>query len=171
MKNHTEVEPHVGAPDSPGWWLVQLPTREPYLMLVTEGETPAVAQAWQDGFKCWPLEEVADVARLGDVLSGLAARPRLLWDIVCAFNQVQVAGPWQEGEDGIGPFIGRPKVGGGDPGSAGSHHAVVRTRPDEDDPPWSCSVNGTQRNAATQDEAKATADRMLRGRGFFVIDT
>jgi len=163
MKDHTnDVQPHRGPPDAEGWWLVSIPTRPPYLLHVGNGQTPDINQAWQDGFKCWALSDVAEVARLPEVLSGIANRPRLLWDLAQVFHHLKLLGPWTEDQDNMGNFEARYEPGG--------PRGPAKIRHLEDEDAWGCWVGSQRRECSTAAEARQTVDRMLRNQGYFLID-
>jgi hypothetical protein len=85
---------HDGPPDAPGWWLIKVPTNQPYLLQVIAGETPDIIRLWQAGFRCWRLTDVTEMPRIDEVMSGLMSRPKLFWAVGQAFSMHRMAGPW-----------------------------------------------------------------------------
>jgi hypothetical protein len=161
VRDRTQVTPHDGPPDHPGWWVIEIPTREPFIIRVEMGSDFAFIRAWMDGYKCWRMTDLLEEPRLEAVLSSLLDRPRLIWDLVPAMGMLMFAGKWEPFEEKVG-FVRKSTH------SSGEKVAVATVYPHGDK--WSILVEDTVRTADSEAQGKETADRLLRGRGYFLID-
>lgn len=177
MKSLSDIPVHVGAPDEPGWWVLRLPTREPFLMHLETTDLTEMGMAWQDAYACWPLDEVVSTPRITDLLTRVGDKPLVLWELSQCFARVLVAGPWTATDtldfghhtqvpdgrqDPQEPVWGRSDPLG---------HGVVWVGKIAGDTAYYCLLSGqTPRLHGTLAGAKAEADRLLRARGFHLID-
>lgn len=160
MKLPQDVSPHDGPPDAPGWWVIQVPTAEPYLVQHDGLTNPDIARLWQPSFKAWRLSDLTDTRKVSDVLTAFVNRPKVLWDVVRAMSFLRVASPWTaEGSGWVRH------------GPAGTLLGFVAPLPHSDS--WTAGHDGEQGIQTahrTMEEAQRAVDKVLAGRGFFLLD-
>lgn len=177
MKSLADIPAHVGPPDRPGWWVLLFPTREPFLHQFGEENLADAADAWQDGYQCWPLDLVVETSRIEDLLTKVAGKPTLLWELSQCFARLLVAGPWTPIP--IENFGHHTQVPDGrhDPGEP----VWERFTPNGGVAAWAGKIAGdtayyamlpgqVPRLHGTLVGAKEEADRFLRVRGFHLIE-
>jgi hypothetical protein len=157
MKLPSDVPAHDGPPNEAGWWLIQVPGGEPWLLHHDGVTDPTIARLWQPVFKAWRLRELAQVPKLEKVLSSLVGRPKVLWDMVRAMSFIRVASPWTK-EDGTG--------------------AYKRYAPDGTElakqtfftHKWRAIMPGRETEHNSREEAQEACDIVLSGKGYFLLD-
>lgn len=155
-----DIEPHEGPPDREGWWVIALPTLEPYLIYVGEGTDPALLSLWQDGFKAWPLEALDIPQDVGRILTALVEKPAIFWKLAQAFSHLQLAGPWTAKD---------VKQGNGWWTRQGVSGEVLGWVSKQEDGSWVSKAGMMPRPAKTREEAQQVVDEKLRLKGYFLV--
>lgn len=177
MQSLANIPAHVGPPDEPGWWILRLPTRDPHLVLLSDADLTTMRAAWQDAYDCWPLDQVVTTPRIIDLLTKVADKPVLLWELSQCFHRLLVAGPWTPQD--VSSFVHHTQVPYGAQDSqepvwsrlGADGHAVAwagKVAGSEDF--WHLLPGATPKLGASLSGAKAEADKFLRLRGFHLID-
>jgi len=153
-------------PTRAGWWFIEIPTRTPHLCRLDEDGLADLREFWQDGYKCWPLEDISENSRLGEILDGLHARPRLFFEIAQAFGRIKVAGPWVKvmpGRVDDERWV-RYEAAGWPAYAAKIFHGK------ESNGEWTLDLEGMLSMYDSLEVAQAVADRRLSNRGYHLVD-
>ena len=131
---------------------------------VDEEDISSFRELWQDGYHCWRLEDITENPKLGQILEGLHARPRLFFEIAQAFGRIKIAGPWVKTPMGPGDECFVRYEAAGWPSYAAKVFYV------KEDSRFVLQLEGATSHYDSIDEAKETADRRLTNRGYHLVD-